>query len=115
MEKEQWHLDKKVPIALIITIAIQTAAAIWWAASVNGDVEDQERRITMLESNGVKATSDDQRTMERLTRIETQIENQTEMMRDVRHSINRLITEWEPAYPPKPPADGNLNGNGTQR
>jgi len=33
-ENPAWHLDRKVPIALIITIAIQSGMAIWWASSI---------------------------------------------------------------------------------
>ena len=30
-----WHLDKRVPITLVIVIGLQTSAAVWWAASIN--------------------------------------------------------------------------------
>lgn len=33
--KEPWHLDRKVPIALIATILIQTACVIIWAAKLD--------------------------------------------------------------------------------
>lgn len=39
MEQEkidkQWHLDRKVPLALIAMIAAQTCAALWWASGLN--------------------------------------------------------------------------------
>lgn len=35
---EPWHLDKRVPVALIVTIAMQTMLAIWWAAGLSSDV-----------------------------------------------------------------------------
>lgn len=31
----EWHLDKKVPIALIVTIILQTGVFIWWAARID--------------------------------------------------------------------------------
>jgi len=31
---EAWHLDKKVPLALIVAIVGQTLAAVWWAAGM---------------------------------------------------------------------------------
>jgi hypothetical protein len=31
----KWHLDKKVPIALIVTIVLQTGVFIWWAARID--------------------------------------------------------------------------------
>ena len=33
-DDRQWHLDKKVPLALIVTIIAQTIIAAW-AASIN--------------------------------------------------------------------------------
>ena len=30
-----WHLDKRIPIALVVTILLQTSAIVWWAAGVN--------------------------------------------------------------------------------
>ena len=40
---ESWHLDKRVPVALIITIMMQTVAAVWWAASLSARVDALER------------------------------------------------------------------------
>lgn len=37
-----WHLDKRIPIALIMSILMQTGAAFWWASSVS-------ERVTSLE------------------------------------------------------------------
>lgn len=48
---EGWHLDKRLPIALIITIAVQTAGLVWWAASLSSRVDEQARRVTALESS----------------------------------------------------------------
>ena len=38
-----WHLDRKVPIALIATIVIQTMAIVWWAAKTDARVDQLER------------------------------------------------------------------------
>lgn len=40
----QWHLDKRVPIALIFAIFMQSAAAVWWAAGINERMDQIERR-----------------------------------------------------------------------
>lgn len=31
----QWHLDRKVPIALILSIFLQTGGIVWWGATTN--------------------------------------------------------------------------------
>jgi hypothetical protein len=35
---EPWHLDKRIPVALIVTLLGQMAVAIWWARGVDNDV-----------------------------------------------------------------------------
>lgn len=53
---EPWHLDKKVPVALILTIAVQTGAFIWWLSAQSARLETvaaenaaQDSRINTLE------------------------------------------------------------------
>lgn len=41
--REPWHLDKRIPLALIGAILVQTGAAFWWASSIN-------ERVASLES-----------------------------------------------------------------
>jgi ABC-type transporter Mla maintaining outer membrane lipid asymmetry ATPase subunit MlaF len=41
--KEPWHLDRRVPVALILSILLQTGAGFWWASSIN-------ERVNTLES-----------------------------------------------------------------
>ncbi len=35
----RWHLDKRVPIALIATAIVQLVAAVWFVAGIKQDVE----------------------------------------------------------------------------
>ena len=44
-DKTRWHLDKRVPIALVILILAQTGSAIWWASAVNGSILALENRL----------------------------------------------------------------------
>jgi hypothetical protein len=45
-QTEPWHLDKRVPLALIGVILLQTLALGWWAATITA-------RVQMLESQQV--------------------------------------------------------------
>lgn len=49
MPEETWHLDKKVPLALIIVIVIQTAGAIWWASKVTERLDGLTVRLSASE------------------------------------------------------------------
>jgi hypothetical protein len=46
-----WHLDKRIPIALIGAILAQAAGFGYWAASISGRVDATERRVVVLEKN----------------------------------------------------------------
>lgn len=57
MTAEPWHLDRKVPLALIVTIVLQTGLGVWWAASLTGEVsralatnDTQDGRLRDLEA-----------------------------------------------------------------
>lgn len=58
-----WHLDKKVPIALIGAIILQTIAGGVWLGSIQERVARNERDISSASDQG-----------ERLARIETLLE-----------------------------------------
>lgn len=91
-QNESWHLDKRVPIALILAIAVQTATAIWWAAALDS-------RVTFAESEIIKQGTalEVQRTAVgaqavQLGRIEEQIGG-------LRVDIGRLLTAMERGRP----------------
>ena len=72
MAKDDWHLDKKVPIAFLLTLIIHTGAAIWFASSLNSRVATLE----ISRQNSIAA-------YDRLIRLETNFDN----MKD---AINRI-------------------------
>jgi len=37
-DDKHWHLNRRVPIALIITIIMQTIGIVWWATSLSARV-----------------------------------------------------------------------------
>lgn len=59
----RWQLDLHVPLALISAIALQSAAALWWASAVN-------TRLDMVEHVQSAAASQG----ERLARVETKVD-----------------------------------------
>jgi lysozyme family protein len=75
-DESRWHLDKRVPIALIFTIVMQTAGLVWWASSLTERVNTLERRA---DASAPQA--------ERITRLEVNIE----VVKDGIAEIKRLI------------------------
>ena len=40
-----WHLDRKVPLAVILTIVIQTGGVVWRGSSIDARVEALEHKM----------------------------------------------------------------------
>jgi uncharacterized coiled-coil protein SlyX len=43
--EKYWHLDKRVPIAIIVALFFQSASAFWFASNLSTRVEVLERRV----------------------------------------------------------------------
>lgn len=85
MGKQHWTVDKRVPLALIITLMVQTGGAIWWAATISG-------RVNQLEKS--QQRSDDEKLGERMKVVEVlvqQVAASTDRIeRQVADSTNRI-------------------------
>ncbi len=49
-QKESWHLDKKVPVAIIVTIFIQVLVFVYLFAQVENRVTQLEMKATALQA-----------------------------------------------------------------
>ena len=78
---EGWHLDKRVPIALIVTIAVQTGAALLWAGGA-------AERLTSLET---RATRTDEMA-ERTARLEEQSNAMRASLARIEEKLDRAVT-----------------------
>lgn len=61
---KHWTIDKRVPLALILTISIQTCGIVWWASGLTTRVEQLERQA---QASAPQA--------DRLTRVEVRLDN----------------------------------------
>lgn len=67
---KKWHVDKTIPIAFIVTIAFQSASALWWASKVESIVDQNVRDIKKLQEQ----QKDTKIISERLVRVEVLLE-----------------------------------------
>jgi hypothetical protein len=74
----QWHLDKKVPLALIITIISQTVVVAWGASNL-------WTRVTELESQAQVAAPQ----FERIIRLESKVDAIQASLADIKAMIDR--------------------------
>lgn len=66
---DSWHLDKRIPIALIGAVVIQTLGVGWWAATMQARQEAHEKRIIVLEAADAKQVESAGRVAENLATI----------------------------------------------
>jgi hypothetical protein len=75
----RWHLDKRVPLALLFAILVQTGAALWWAAGVNARVEQLERQVISAAPN-----------VERIVRLETKMDAIFSQLAEIKLIVQRV-------------------------
>jgi len=59
-----WQVDRRIPLALILTIIAQTGGIVWWASGLTYRVEQLERQA-----------ADAMPQADRLTRVEVRLDN----------------------------------------
>lgn len=82
---EPWHMDKRVPISLILALLIQTGSFIWWAAGVSFELRDHERRIMSVETFNTQVTVSLGGIGDRMARVEEKLSAQSD-------TLNRIET-----------------------
>ena len=86
----QWHLDKKVPITLVFTIAVQTIAFVWFLGDIRNDVDNNIIQIEDIDTR-IDAHDIDLRTLRQidskqevvLARLSVQLDNLTEVLKQL--------------------------------
>jgi len=87
-DDNNWHLDKRVPIALILGMVGQVAVVVWGAAIMFKDIEANRLNINKLNGRvGTIETAASQQAVQ-LGRIE-------ENIRGMRNDVNRLLNLLE--------------------
>ena len=98
MSSEPWHLDKRVPIALILSLAVQTGGMVWWAANLSRAVHEHERRITTIEQGDVAALAEARRLAESVARLDERMIAQTAILRRIEDALQRQAAPRPPTY-----------------
>lgn len=63
---EPWRVSKEIPLALIVTLALQVGVSVWWLSTLNNRVEVIEQRLAVVEDS-----------RDRLIRLEVAAEHQS--------------------------------------
>lgn len=88
---ESWHLDKRVPVALIFTLLAQFAGGVWFLSAAFSDIEANRA--------GIQALDGRINTVERAANLQAvQLGRIEESLNGMRADLNRLLTFLERRY-----------------
>jgi|DEB0MinimDraft_6_1074348.scaffolds.fasta_scaffold53738_2 hypothetical protein len=73
MKQEPWHLSKSVPLTLVLAIACQTVALIWFVATLRNDVDTNRNNLSRLEGRTMSVESLVQRQAISIARMDENI------------------------------------------
>ena len=90
MPVEHWHLDKRVPVAIIFAILVQTAGAVWWASGMTERMGQIERR---MDNAAVRSQNIDNIVASQATQIAVLVARIDEQTRRIEET-NDLLREY---------------------
>lgn len=89
-KEEPWHFDKKVPIALIVTIVVQTVAVVWWASGIHHRVATVEAMQLVLAS---RTTSIEAASRTEVSALRVELQTRNERTLDGQRGLSEQIIE----------------------
>lgn len=88
-QEAHWRIDKKVPLALLAGLVLQAGAGVWFAAALQGQVTNHDRRIGSLEASDTRMHEDARRISEALARLDERLQAQTAILRRMEEALGR--------------------------
>lgn len=84
-----FHIDKRVPVALIVTMLAQTAGIVWWAATLQAAQAQAIVDSTRLESRVARIETSRDDIKERVIRIEEKLGGQSDTLQRILESVRK--------------------------
>ena len=90
INSSSWHLDKRIPITLVVMILMQTGAGFWWASKIDSRMTEIEKDSTTHIST--KSCNEKLRTLEtKVHHVEALNNKVAERLKDIDNKLDRLI------------------------
>lgn len=99
-----WHFDRRIPVALLLAIIVQTVGVVWWASWANSQiVAGQAADVTL--ANADAALADRLKDVEganndvnvRLARFEVLLESAADQLKEQRGLLTQIRDSVGPA------------------
>lgn len=85
----QWHLDKRVPVALIISMLAQLLVGVWWASNLAGDVRKLKDEVQRLHTGAEKRDTK----LEGLIALRSDVSNLITSFDRLERTIERVLQQ----------------------
>ena len=99
-----WHLDRRVPIALIVAIIMQSVAAVWWAATVTETIGTLTEKMDFNASGDRRQWDEINQTklrVDEISRSQARVEGVLEHIVRQNTRILDRIDKWQIRVPDK--------------
>lgn len=73
-----WSIDRKVPLAVVMTLLVQTGGVVWWASSTNARLANVESKVETIFPQG-----------DRLTRVEVKVESALDGIAEIKAILRK--------------------------
>lgn len=87
--RARWHIDKGIPVAVIVGMVAQFAGFVFWVGSVSRQVTDLERRTVALEA---------QKVGERLATVEVLVAETKARVVDMNRNLEMVVQRQMTAH-----------------
>jgi len=82
-----WHLDRRVPIAIIFALIVQTGGIFYWGGQLATRVDNTEARVERLETEADVADQRQTTILERLARMEERSNQQLRVLERIEQRL----------------------------
>ena len=89
-KKESWHLDKKVPLSIILAIFVQTIGLVWWAVQLDSRVNAMENKYAAQDIIIETIKSTQNNISVGLARIEERQIILNEVLREIKSRLDKV-------------------------
>lgn len=94
----EWHLDKRVPIALIVTLFLQAAAVLTWANGISSDVASVQSDIVEMKAESKSRLAK----FEQVVQLDERLKFLAESIARLERTVERVVYDARQHQPQRP-------------
>jgi hypothetical protein len=82
-EPSSFSIDRRIPLALLFTLLVQAATAVWWVSAKEAQDGGRDGRLRQIEQRQTDDRKYQMDVIERLARLEAHAENQRALLQQI--------------------------------